>query len=291
MILVIGYGSLMSRLGFDENSSTKNVEVINPFIVRFKGTRNFNTSTGHYMDIGKNFNPVGDKVSINENDVSKNSFECLAYYIREEDLQNIALREGYPLDLMHEVNTKLSKYNKDTNQNLNIAEFLWTFYPDQERDLSYHDRIQRYRKNLGYCIEIDILNVNRYIPHPVKVKYLQENRHIFGLISIHTDIGAKKDFDENIRLMTINQAINSRNPPRKTYFLECILGGVHGVNVRDLLSGMDLNDQKIFCYIKNLKVKIYEEWDSTQDWKFHGDDLHKNLKRSGILGYFSDISS
>lgn len=290
MILVIGYGSLMSRLGFDENPSTKNVEVINPFIVRFIGTRNFNTSTGHYMDIGKNFNPVGVKVSINENDVLKNSFECLAYYIRDEDIQNIALREGYPLDLMHGINTKLSNFNKDSNQNLNIAEFLWTFYPDQERDLNYHDRIQMYRKKLDYCIERDLLNVNRYIPHPVKVKYLQENRHVFGLISIHTDIGAKKDFDENIRLMTINQAIHSRNPPRKTYFLECILGGVHGVNVRDLLAGMDLNDQKIFSFIKNMKAKIYEEWDNTQDWEFHGDDLLINLKRSGILEYFSDIS-
>lgn len=108
MILVIGYGSLMSRFGFNERPSTKNVKVINPFIVRFKGIRNFNTNTGHYMDIGKDFNPVGDKVNINEKNISKNSFECLAYYIQDEDLQKIAQRENYPFELTDVINTKLS---------------------------------------------------------------------------------------------------------------------------------------------------------------------------------------
>ena len=60
MILVIGYGSLMSRFGIDRNQSTRDIDVFKPFIVRFKGFRGFNTIEGHYMDIGKNFNPVGE---------------------------------------------------------------------------------------------------------------------------------------------------------------------------------------------------------------------------------------
>ncbi|MFW9989218.1 MAG: hypothetical protein ACFFC3_11220 [Candidatus Odinarchaeota archaeon] len=34
--------------------------------------------------------------------------------------------------------------------------------------------------------------------------------------------------------MTINEAIHSGNLGRDTYFLECVLGRVHGINMRDL---------------------------------------------------------
>ena len=284
MILIIGYGSLMSRFGIDESTSTRNLKVFNPFIVRFKGIRGFNTNLGHYMDIGDNFNPVGEKVRINKNiDISKNSFECLAYYIQDEDLNNIARREGYPLKLINKIKMELLNSNRINNQNLNIAEFLWFFYQDQEGNGNYRDKIQTFRRNLGKCIGIDILNAHCYFPHPVKVQCLQNNRHAIGLIAIHTDIGAKKDYNRNIRLMTISVAAHSKDPPRKTYFLECILGGVHGINVRDLLAGID---QEIYHNMQDLKDKIYEEWNRTQDWEFHGDDLYVNLKRSGILEYF-----
>jgi len=115
----------MSRFGIDEITSTRNLKVFNPFIVRFKEIRGFNTNLGHYMDIGENFNPVREKVRINENiDISNNIFECLAYYIQDEDLQKIARREGYPLKLINKIKTELSNSNRINNQNLNIAEFL-----------------------------------------------------------------------------------------------------------------------------------------------------------------------
>lgn len=291
MILVIGYGSLMSRFGIDERNSTEDLEVFNPFIVRFEGDRGFNTDPGHYLDIGKDFDPIGDIININETiDKSRNTFECLAYYIKVEALQKVAQREGYPEELMKRIKKELSHYNKDNDQPKNIAEFLWTFYPSREVNLNYGEKIQKYRKKLGKCIKLDIINANRYIPHPVKVKCRQNNKSIFGLISIHTDIGAKKYSHKDIRLMTINEAIRSGNLRRDTYFLECILGGVHGINVRDLLSRMDIDDEKIGRYINNLEERIKKEWKKTQDWEFHGCDLRENLERSGIFKYFPKLS-
>ncbi|KKN13729.1 hypothetical protein LCGC14_1003490 [marine sediment metagenome] len=289
MILIIGYGSLMSRFGIDRKQSTREIDVFNPFIVRFNGFRGFNTIKDHYMDIGKNFNPVGEQVNINGAiDESGNSFECLAYYINDEDLYKIKRREGYPAELIDKIKDSLSNYNEKNNQDINIATFLWNFYPYQEGKANYHNKILRYRKNLGSYVDNNVINQTCYIPHPIKVK-CQKNK--FGLISIRTDIGAKKDFNNDIRLMTISEVTHSKSPPRESYFLECILGGVHGIDVRDLLSGLNPNDQEKYCIIKNLEEKIHEEWNKTQDWIFHEDDLFVNLKRSGILEYFPNLFS
>lgn len=76
MILIIGFGSLMSCYGINQQS-TRNIEILNPFIVRFKGCRGFNTIEGHYMDIGKGFDPEGVQVSIDEViDKSRDTIEC-----------------------------------------------------------------------------------------------------------------------------------------------------------------------------------------------------------------------
>ena len=294
MILLIGFGSLMSRYGINRRLSTKNNEIFNPFIVQFEGSRGFNTIKGHYMDIGKEFNPVGVQVSINENLYeSRKFFECLAYYIKDENMEKIAQREGYPTILMDKIKTKLKDYNdinKSQKGKINISELLWTFYPEQDKYADYREKIMKYREKLGKKIRLNIKNAHCYVPHPVKVICKQINKKVFGLISIHTNIGAKMNQGNNIRLMTINKAIHTKNPPRNTYFLECILGGVHGINVRDLLSGMDINNGEMLPYIFDLKEKIKEEWNNTQNWSFHGDDLLKNLERSGILEYFPNLN-
>ena len=293
MILIIGFGSLMSYHGIHSRDSTKDIEIFNPFIVRFNGSRGFNILEGHYMDIGSEFNPVGVQVDIDENiDKSGNTIECLAFYINDNALLKIAKREGYPADLMVKIKDLLNKYPKKfefQEAEREIAEILWTFYPQQDRSTNYHKKIYRYRKKLGKYIDYNIIEAHRYVPHPIKVISKKLYIPYFGLISIHTDIGAKRNYNSDIRLMTIQKAILSNNPPRKSYFKECILGGVHGINVRDLLSGMDINNGVMRNYFTNLKEDIQKEWDNTQDWNFHGNDLRVNLKRSGLLEYFPDL--
>ncbi len=292
MILIIGFGSLMSYYGINERPSTRDIEIFNPFIVRFKGSRGFNTNEGHCMDIGKGFDPEGVQVSNDEViDKSRNTIECLSYYVRDEALQKIAIREDYPIELMKKIRTSLNNYNKKSNVQegkKGIAEFLWTFYPEQENYANCHEKIYEYRRRLGEHIQFDIINAHSYAPHPVKVICNQKNRTVFGLISIHTDIGAKRDYNSDIRMMTIREAIHSENPPRCTYFLECILGGVHGINVRDLLSGMGTNNGEMNRYLINLKENIKEEWSNTQNWIFHGNNLCANLERSGLQEYFPE---
>ena len=59
-----------------------------------------------HMDIGKEFDPEGVQVSIDEViDKSRNTIECLAYYIKDKTLQKIAKREGYPIKLMKKIRT------------------------------------------------------------------------------------------------------------------------------------------------------------------------------------------
>lgn len=52
---------------------------------------------------------------------------------------------------------------------------------------------------------------------------------------------------------------------------------------------MDINNGEMRHYLTNLKEDIEREWDNTQDWEFHGNNLRKNLKRSGLLEYFPDL--
>ncbi len=291
--LIIGYGSLMSYFGINERTSTRKIDIFNPFIARFKGSRGFNTSRGRYMDIGKNFSPEGVQISIDDViDDSRNTFECLAFYVEDRMLQKIAQREGFPIGLMNEIRKSLNVYYKESyfqEGRKDIAEFLWIFYPKQDISTNYQERIHQYRKELGEHITFEILNAQNYIPHPVKVECKQKNRDVFGLISIHTDIGAKKDYTKNIGLMTFREAIHSENPPRELYFKDCILGGVHGINIRDIISRMSGINGEIDYDIKNLKEKIKEEWNNTLSWKFHGDNLRANLVRSGLVDFFPEI--
>jgi len=291
--LIIGYGSLMSYFGINERTSTRKIDIFNPFIARFKGSRGFNTTRRRYMDIGKNFSPEGVQVSIDDViDESRNTIECLAFYVEDETLQKIAQREGFPIGLMDEIRTSLNDYNKKNNiqgRKQDIAEFLWTFYPKRDISTNYQERIHQYRKELDKHIKFEMLNAKSYVPHPVKVKCKQKNRIVSGLISIHTDIGAKKDYTNDIGLMTFREAIHSEKPPRELYFKDCILGGVHGINIRDILLGMgDINGEMDY-YIKDLKEKIKEEWSNTVSWKFHGNNLRANLVRSGLLDFFPEI--
>jgi len=291
--LIIGYGSLMSHFGINERISTRNIEIFNPFIARFKGSRGFNTTGRRYMDIGKNFSPEGVQISIDDViDESRNTIECLAFYVEDGALQKIAQREGFPIGLINEIRTSLNVYNQKSNiqeGKKDIAEFLWTFYPKQDISTNYQERIHKYRKELDEHIKFEILNAQSYVPHPVKVECKQKNRIVFGLISIHTDIGAKNDYTNDIGLMTFREAINSENPPRELYFKDCILGGIHGINIRDILSGMgDINGEMDY-YIKKLKEIIKEEWNNTLSWKFHGNNLRANLVRSGLLDFFPEI--
>jgi len=292
MILIIGFGSLMSHYGIHNRLSTKNIEIFNPFIVKFNGSRGFNTLESHYMDIGKEFNPNGVQVGIDEIlDNSGNSIECFAFYIKAEAVSKIGKREGYPNELMEKINNLLNNYKqkeKLKERKRRMPKSLWSFYPEEDIFASYQEKVYRYRTNLGNHIHYDITKAHSYVPHPVKV-LCKNDMTVYGLISIHTDIGAKKDYKRDIRLMTIQEAIHSENPPRKSYFKECILGGVHGINVRDLLAGLDVNDKELRPYITNLSEDIKNEWDNTPDWKFHGNYLHANLKRSGLLEYFPNL--
>ncbi len=291
--LIIGYGSLMSYFGINERMSTRNIEIFDPFITRFKGSRGFNTTGRRYMDIGKNFSPEGIQISVDDSiDESKTTIECLAFYVEDRTLDKITQREGIPITMMNGIRNSLNKYNKRNSieeGKKGISEFLWNFYPEQDISANSQERTYLYRKELGENIKYGILNRQSYAPHPVMVECKQENKVLFGLISIYTNIGAKKDYADYIGLMTFREAIQSENPPRELYFKDCILGGVHGINIRDILSGMgDINGEMEY-YIKNLKEKIKDEWNKTLSWEFHGNNLQANLVRSGLLDYFPEI--
>ena len=116
---------------------------------------------------------------------------------------------------MDKIKDSLSNYNEKSNQDLKIATFLWNFYPYQEGKANYHNKILRYRNNLGSYVDYNVINKPSYIPHPIKV-ICQKNK--FGLISIRTDIGAKKDFNKDIRLMTIIETNHSETLFEKRAF-------------------------------------------------------------------------
>jgi hypothetical protein len=150
--------------------------------------------------------------------------EGLLLLVQPSDLARLSDREGYSSGALQ----RLREDGRLARQDL--AAYLWSLFVDAELNLAAFR--QRLFKLVGYTSP-------HYLPHPVRVD--DERVAITFLAPGREGSGSERVVPVRVRtgttmLMTIPEAW--RRKPNRTqlaYFLACLLGGVHGINVRDVL--------------------------------------------------------
>jgi hypothetical protein len=150
--------------------------------------------------------------------------EGLLLLVQPSDLARLSDREGYSSGALQ----RLREDGRLARQDL--AAYLWSLFVDAELNLAAFR--QRLFKLVGYTSP-------HYLPHPVRVD--DERVAITFLAPGREGSGSERVVPVRVRtgttmLMTLPEAW--RRKPNRTqlaYFLACLLGGVHGINVRDVL--------------------------------------------------------
>jgi hypothetical protein len=225
-VTIIGHGSLMSGRGL---SFSDKLRVRKAFIVALAHCQRGFAKLSRYgdrfaTDLQVSKLPLeGQKVAFDA--PSLKNVEGLALTVPLEDAYRLSKREGYNPDVLQ----KLA--DLACEQGLDLAAFLWRVHEEAAHD------IVGYRRRLftltGYTSP-------HYIPHPVSIGGSEyaliflapgfEGTGSEEIVSVrqHTNIPA---------IMSLAEAWRRKpNDDQVAYFLSCLLGGVHGVSVHDLLS-------------------------------------------------------
>ncbi len=154
--------------------------------------------------------------------------EAVALCVPPAELSRLSEREGYASAACERLLAEAHRANQD------LAPFLWGVLEAAAFD------IPRFRAllfaRLGYTSP-------HYIPHPVRIDASR-----FGILFLapgREGTGAAQVAPVRIRtgtpqLMSIAEAWQRKpNQTQLAYFLTCLLGGVHGISVHDLLAGCD----------------------------------------------------
>jgi hypothetical protein len=154
--------------------------------------------------------------------------EGLALWVRGNDLESVVEREGYSAAAFH----KLLRLSRESR--FSLAQLLWDEYQKADFDLvSYRAKLYSLT---GYTSP-------HYIPQPVPlggdlhgVLFLAPACRATGashVISVRERTGVT-------RAMTLAEAWTRKpNQGQMEYFISCLLGGIHGINVEDLIRGLD----------------------------------------------------
>lgn len=174
--------------------------------------------------------------------------ETLALTVSLDDFSRLVKREGYNPEAMQ----RLAEFARKENRSL--ANFLWEIHASVE-----HDPV-RYRRQL---FVLTGFTSPHYIPHPVR---LAEAAYALIFLAPGSE-GTGSDTVISVRQQTEIQEVMSTsetwrrkpNDDQLSYFLSCLLGGAHGVNVRDLLVSVS-DDPHLTTLLRNrLRLELQEE--------------------------------
>jgi len=248
-VTVIGHGSLMSGRGLAFSGT---LHVKEAFIVALKNcTRGF-AKLSRYGDRfatdieTPQFPLEGRRVA--STTPTNGEVETLALTVSLEDFLRLVKREGYSPEVMQQLAEIANKENRT------LADFLWQLQDDKG-----HDPVQ-YRRQLftltGYTSP-------HYIPHPVSLA-----PGGCGLIFLAPGFeGTGSDDIVSIRQQTGIQGVmnisetwkRKPNDDQLSYFLSCLLGGVHGVSVQDLLGSIHEEPSLAGLLRERLTRELHEE--------------------------------
>ena len=224
-VTAIGHGSLMSGRGL---SFSGTFQVRAAFIIALHGcTRGF-AKLSRYGDRFATDLEIQD-LPLEARRVTSllspsGETEALALTVSLYEFCRLAKREGYSPAAIQ----RLAAAAQMRGQSL--ADFLWELHAEAGHDLV------AYRRQLFTLTEFTSAH---YIPHPVQIvgeKYALiflapgfEGTGSDKVISVRRQTGIQK-------VMSTCEAWRLKpNDDQLAYFLSCLLGGVHGINVRDFL--------------------------------------------------------
>jgi hypothetical protein len=226
-VLVIGYGSLMSGLGLQpfgrlRARATHRVALPNT-------RRGFGKFSQHGDRFAMVLEPVHADQPIEARTLAADTEpshvpEGVSLLVQPNDFARMCDREGYSSGAVHRL-----RHEAAASQDL--AAFLWSLLAAAGYDIAAFR--QRLVQLVGYTSP-------HYIPHPVRVDGAR-----FGIVFLAPGReGSGSDRVVPVRVRTRNESLMTapeawrRKPNRTqlTYFVTCLLGGAHGIWVRDLLT-------------------------------------------------------
>jgi hypothetical protein len=225
-VTVIGHGSLMSGLGL---SSSGTFQVRQACVVALAGCRRGFAKLSRYgdrfaTDLEVTKLPLEGHV-VPPTIPPNGEVEALALTVPLDDLYRLAKREGYNSAAVQRL-AELAQA-----QGNNLADFLWQMHAAAEHD------VVAYRRRL---FALTGFTSPHYIPHPVRLTnagsaliFLAPGFEGTGsdeVISVRQTTGI-------YTLMSTREAWRRKhNEDQLAYFLSCLLGGVHGIGMHDLLA-------------------------------------------------------
>ena len=226
-VLVIGYGSLMSGLGLE---SFGQLRVRGAARVALQNTRR---GFGKLSQHGDRFAMVLEADYLHQpitgtllaaDAPPTHSPEGVLLLLQPSDLARLCDREGYSSGALQRLREE-ARLKRQA-----LGDYLWSLYVDTELNLALFR--QRLFKLVGYTSP-------HYVPHPVRV----DTDHIAITFLAPGREGSGSERVVPVRVRTGNTGMLTmveawQRKPNRTqldYFLACLLGGVHGVNVLDLL--------------------------------------------------------
>ncbi|HJY82808.1 MAG TPA: hypothetical protein VKK81_17200 [Candidatus Binatia bacterium] len=227
-ITVIGHGSLMSGFGL---SSSGTFQVRHASIVSLAACRRGFAKLSRYgdrfaTDLEVTKLPLEGHLVL-PTTPPNGEVEALALTVLLDDLYQLAKREGYSPAAAQRLAELAQAHG------VNLAAFLWQIDAETEHD------VVAYRRRL---FALTGFTSSHYIPHPVRLveagyalTFLApgfEGTGADDVISVRQETGIHT-------LMSTREAWQRKpNEDQLAYFLSCLLGGVHGIGIHDLLASI-----------------------------------------------------
>lgn len=285
-VTVIGYGSLMSGTGL---SSSGALDVKAARIIALENCRRGFAKLSSYgdrfaMDIAAPAWPLTGRVRSPEFPTTRD-IEALALTVPLADACRLAKREGYnPAVMQHLAEVAQAR-------RCGVAEFLGQLHAEVEHD------IVAYRRRL---FALTGFTSPHYIPHPV---YLADETYAIIFLAPGTE-GTGADEVIAVRQQTGIHAPMSaheawrrkQNEDQFIYFVFCLLGGVHGIGMQDLLATIPAEVNLAEALRHRLRQELTTERAlfltttglSVEQYRAAFGDPEMALERSGLEGFWKN---
>ncbi len=286
-VAVIGYGSLMSGLGLLafgrlRVSAAARVAVAN-------ARRGFGKFSQHGDRFAMVLEPIRPDQPIEARTLAADAppsggAEGVGLWMRPNDLARLCDREGYSSGAIQRLRQEAA------GRQQNVAALLWTLL--EQAGFAIAPFRQRLFKLIGYTSP-------HYVPHPVRldtdeyaITFLAPGREGSGsptVVPVRVRTG-------NTELMSAPDVWQLKpNRTQLAYFTACLLGGLHGVGLQDLLAPLApaaALSERLRAAIRTEQQQELARFldmtglDHTAYWQHFGPPT-QSVRRSGLEGFMN----
>jgi hypothetical protein len=281
-VLVIGYGSLMSGLGLTPLGRLRVRAAAR--VALLNARRGFAKFSQHGDRFAMVLEPVQADQPLAARTVAADAPagdvpEGLALLVQPSDLARLCDHEGYSSGALQRLREEAFRRQAE------LAAFLWSLLEEAQHNVPAFR--QRLFKLIGYTSP-------HYLPHPVR---LDTQRFAITFLAPGRE-GTGSERVVSVRMRTGNEAVMTlpeawRTKPNRTqlaYFVACLLGGVHGIGISDVLAPV-ADDLALCARVREALVAEHRQevgrfldmtgLDHTAYWQAFGPPT-QGIRRSGL---------